>query len=79
MIDSAEECQTAIDELYGSGITIGTANDGVIGCSRVEFNINTIIYGYKSGAYGTGTTDTYTEPICKKPEPPAANGGGGTS
>jgi len=81
MIDTIEECQEAVDELYGSANTVSALTSGVYprGCFRVESGKLGVSYHHVVGTYGTGTTNVEAKPNCKKPEPPAANGGGGTS
>ena len=82
MIDTVEECQEAVDELFGSGNTVTSLGPAHLytdydptGCIKS----NTFGYSLVDGAYGAGTLSMRSQPICKKPEPPAANGGGGTS
>jgi hypothetical protein len=84
MIDTIEECQEAVNELYGaSNSTIVTlvpewcSSPWTRGCIRVqELNGS---FSYLDDEYGTSSVNNGIEPICRKTEPPAANGGGGTS
>ena len=91
MITTIEECQEAMDEIYGGGMTVynnGSPIDNICGC-RLECGVPYFL----SCAYGAGNLNQDSSPICRTPpeptpaptaaptaapEPPAANGGGGT-
>ena len=79
MIDTIEECQEAVDEVGHGGTVYDSCEFNSLfpcGCT-LQFGLNTF---NNPCAFGDGNPHAYTSPICRvpTPEPPAANGGGGT-